>query len=129
MTRYTLVGQNRAYSMRGFRGGGVRTPPPPLKNHNSIGFLSNIDLSPLKFTKLPSQHPLLGHHRSANETPFILLVLSSAVFESSLPLSTKKLFSTVQELTVAFVYSYASTCPLHDSSLSAKEFYAVNRIS
>ena len=31
------------------RGGqGVRTPPPPLKNHKNIGFLSNIGPNALK---------------------------------------------------------------------------------
>ena len=40
------------------RGGqGVRTP---LKNHKNIGFPSNIDPDPLKITKLPSQHLMLG---------------------------------------------------------------------
>ena len=33
-------------------------PPPPLKNYKNIG------------PKLPSQHSMLGHHRSASETPF-----------------------------------------------------------
>ena len=28
-------------------GHGVRTPPPPMKNHKNIGFLSNIGLDPL----------------------------------------------------------------------------------
>ena len=40
-------------------GQGVRTP---LKNHKNIGFLSNTGLDPLKITKLPSQHSMLGHH-------------------------------------------------------------------
>ena len=44
--------------------------PPPLKNHKNIGFLSNTGLDPLKITKLPSQHSMLGHHRHASETPF-----------------------------------------------------------
>ena len=54
-------------------GGGVGRgsgPPPPLKNHKDIGFPSNIDLDPLKITKLPSQHSMLGHHWHASETPF-----------------------------------------------------------
>ena len=29
-------------------GTGVRTPPPPLKNHKNIGFLSNTGPDPLK---------------------------------------------------------------------------------
>ena len=38
-------------------------PPPPLKNHKNIEFLSNTEPDPLKFSKLPSQHSTLGHHR------------------------------------------------------------------
>ena len=41
-----------------------------LKNHKNIGFLSNTGRDPLKITKLPSQHSMLGHHRHASETPF-----------------------------------------------------------
>ena len=52
---------------RGYRGSGH---PPPLKNHKNIGFLSNSGLDPLKYTKLPSQHSLSGHHQHASETPF-----------------------------------------------------------
>ena len=33
-------------------------------------FLSNTGPDPLKFSKLPSQHSKLGHHRQASETPF-----------------------------------------------------------
>ena len=52
------------------RGGqGVQTPPP-LKSHKNIGFLSNTGPDPLKITKLPSQHSMLGHHRHTSETPF-----------------------------------------------------------
>ena len=50
-------------------GPGDRTPPP-LKNHKYIGFLSNTGPDPLKITKLPSQHSILGYHRHASETPF-----------------------------------------------------------
>ena len=42
-------------------GEGVRTPPPPLKNHKNIGFPSNIDPDPLKITKLPCQRSMKGH--------------------------------------------------------------------
>ena len=50
------------------RGGqGVWTP---LKNHKDIGFLSNTGQDPLKITKLPSQHSMLGHHRHTSEPPF-----------------------------------------------------------
>ena len=45
-------------------------PPPPLKNHKNIGFPSNIDLDPLKITRLPSQHSIVGHYRHASEMPF-----------------------------------------------------------
>ena len=31
---------------------------------------SNIGPDPIKITKLPSQHLMLGHHRHASETPF-----------------------------------------------------------
>ena len=50
----------------------VRTPPPlpPPENHKNIGFLRNTGPDPLKITKLPSQHSMLGHHRHASETPF-----------------------------------------------------------
>ena len=44
-------------------------PPPPEKSQN-IGFLSNTGQDPLKYTKLRSQHSLLGHYRHASETPF-----------------------------------------------------------
>ena len=33
-------------------------------------FLSNTGPDPLKFSKLPSQHSTLGHHRHASQTPF-----------------------------------------------------------
>ena len=56
--------------MGGFRGGqGVRTPPS-LKSHKNIGFPRNTGPDPLKITKLPSQHSMLGHHWHASETPF-----------------------------------------------------------
>ena len=47
--------------------GGLDPPPPhPLKNHKSIGFLSNTGLDLLKITQLPSKHSILGHHRYAS---------------------------------------------------------------
>ena len=50
------------------RGGqGVRTP---LENYKNTGFLSKTGPDPLKTTKLPIQHLMLGHHRPASETPF-----------------------------------------------------------
>ena len=51
----------------GWGGQGVRTP---LKNHQNIGFLSNIGPDPLKNTKLPSQHTTVGHYQPVSETPF-----------------------------------------------------------
>ena len=42
-------------------GGGDRGSGPPLKNHKNIGFPSNIYPDPLKITKLPSQHSMVGH--------------------------------------------------------------------
>ena len=44
-------------------------PSPPGKSQN-VGFLCNTGLDPLKITKPPSQHLMLGHHRHASETPF-----------------------------------------------------------
>ena len=55
--------------MGGFRGGD-RGSRPPLRNHKNIGFPSDIDPDPLKITKLPSQHSMVGHYRHASETPF-----------------------------------------------------------
>ena len=43
-------------------GGGGAGFPIPLKNRKNIGFLSNTGLDPLKISKLPSQHSMLGHH-------------------------------------------------------------------
>ena len=50
-----------------FGGTGVLTP---LENYKNIGFLSNTYPDPLKITKLPIQHSMLGHHWPASETPF-----------------------------------------------------------
>ena len=57
--------RSHARTQRGDRGSGH----PHLKNHKNIEFLSNRP-DPLKFSKLPSQHSTLGHHRHASETPF-----------------------------------------------------------
>ena len=56
-------GGGRGRSVRGSR------PPPSLKNRKNIGFLSNTGPDPLKITKLPSQHSMLGHNQPASETP------------------------------------------------------------
>ena len=50
-------------------GAGVRTPPPHPGKLQKYRFPSNTGLDPLKITKLPSQHSMLGHHRPASETP------------------------------------------------------------
>ena len=44
-------------------GAGVRIPLTPEKSQ--IGFLSNTGPDPLKITKLPSEHSMLGHHPRA----------------------------------------------------------------
>ena len=51
-------------------GGGGTGGLDPLKNHKNIGFLSNTGAYPLKITKLPSQHSMMGHHWHISETPF-----------------------------------------------------------
>ena len=51
----------------------VRTP---LKNHKNIGFPSDIDLDPLKITKLPSQHSLVFCWR-ADDGPLLVAFRSS----------------------------------------------------
>ena len=58
-----------ALYMGGSREGG-RGSRTPLKNNKNTGFLRNTGPDPLKITKLPSQHAMLGHHRHASETPF-----------------------------------------------------------
>ena len=57
--------------MRGSREGDRGSGPPPPWKWKNIGFLSNTGPDPLKIEKLPSQHSLLGHHRSVpvSETP------------------------------------------------------------
>ena len=49
------------HAMGGSRGG--TRGLDPLKNHKNIGFPSDIDPDPLKITKLPSQHSMVGHYR------------------------------------------------------------------
>ena len=51
--------------MCGSRGGGGGQG----KLQKNIGFPSNTGTDPLKTAKLPSQPSMLGHHRSACETP------------------------------------------------------------
>ena len=50
--------------------GGTGDTDPPGKLKKNIGFFSNTCPDPLKITKLPSQHSMLGNHRPARETPF-----------------------------------------------------------
>ena len=45
------------------RSRGVAGPLDPLEKSQNVGFPSNIGPDPLKITKLPSQHSMLGHHR------------------------------------------------------------------
>ena len=52
------------------RGQGFGPPPPPLKNHKSIGFLCNTGPDPLKNHKATKPAFNLGHYRHASETPF-----------------------------------------------------------
>ena len=51
-------------------GGGGTGDRTPMENYKNIGFLSNTGLGPLRITKLPIQHSVLGPHRSTSETPF-----------------------------------------------------------
>ena len=47
--------------------------PPPLENHQAIGFLTITGPDPMenwKSTKLPSQHSMLGHHLPVSKTSF-----------------------------------------------------------
>ena len=46
------------------------TGPRPLENHRAIKFLSNTGQDLIKYTKLPSQHSMLGHHRPVSGTRF-----------------------------------------------------------
>ena len=57
--------------MCGSRGGqGARTPPPPPeKSPKYRVFLAILVRIPCNTTNLPSQHSMLGHHRSASKTP------------------------------------------------------------
>ena len=91
--------------MREYRGGGGAGVRTHLKNRNAIGFLSNTGPDPLKITKLPSQHSMLGHHRPASETSFEwrfagapLMARFLVVFGSSLLSSTKKGLSELDPL-------------------------------
>ena len=73
-----LLAELQIYACSDPEGGtGGPDPPPPLKNHKYVGFLSDTAADPLKITKLhvhvPSQHSMLGHHRPASETPFNII--------------------------------------------------------
>ena len=76
---------------------GDRGSGPPLKNHKNIGFLSNNGLYPLKITKLPSQHSMLGLDQHTSETPFKwriagvpMMTRLKCFFDRSSPHQTKK---------------------------------------
>ena len=45
-------------------------PPPPLKNHKNIGFLSNTGPDPLKNHKATKPAFNVGPHQHTRETPF-----------------------------------------------------------
>ena len=61
----------KACQSRGDPEGGVAGGwDPALKNHKTIGFLSNTSPDHIKIHKLPSQYSMLGHYRQASETPF-----------------------------------------------------------
>ena len=64
----------------------------PLKNHKNIGFLSNTGPDPLKITKLPSQHSMLGHHQHASETDVSPLIVVVVFGSFLLPSSINKNF-------------------------------------
>ena len=67
---FYLTSSGMSNTMRGSRGGDSGSgPPPPHEKSQNIGFLSNTGPDPLKITKLPSQHSMLGHHRHAIVTP------------------------------------------------------------
>ena len=78
--------------IRGSRGRGWGSwPPSPLKNNKNKGVLSNTGPDPLKITKLPSQHWMLGHPRSASDRHLMAFHWRAddgpliVVFGSSLP--------------------------------------------
>ena len=50
--------------------GGRRSRPPPEKSQKIYSFLAILVRIPLKITKSPSQHSVLGHHQHASEMPF-----------------------------------------------------------
>ena len=76
------------------RWGGTGGPDPPPGKLQNIGFLSNTGPDPLKITKLPSQHSMLGQHRPASKMLFKwrfaggpLMALEMVVFGPFLPSS------------------------------------------
>ena len=54
---------------KGGEGAGVRFPPN-LEKHKAVNFRYELVWIPLKSTRLPNQHSMLGHHWPANETSF-----------------------------------------------------------
>ena len=62
--------QADAYHKMGFQY--IHLPVPCADPEGGTGgpSLSNTGPDPLKFSKLPSQHSMLGHHRPASKTPF-----------------------------------------------------------
>ena len=65
--KWSLWATHDLFFMCGSRGGGRdRGSGPLLRNHKTIGFLSNTGPDALKFAKLPSQHSMFGHHWHAS---------------------------------------------------------------
>ena len=70
-TATTTLGKVETAGMCRCRRGETGGPdPPPLKITKTQGFLAILTQDPLKITKLPSQHSMVGHYRHNSETPF-----------------------------------------------------------
>ena len=94
-----LLHQTAYCYMCGSRGGGgTGGPDPPEKSQKYRVSWQYCPGSPEKITRLQSQHSMLGHYRSASETPFKFTVL----FGSSFP-SSKKMLSELDILWQSFL--------------------------
>ena len=85
----------------------VRTP---LNNRKNIGFPSNIGPNPLKITKLPSQHSMLGHHpakRHLNGAGGLKMAAYSGIW--ILPPLTNFFKKVVTKLS-GYTYGHLGTC-------------------
>ena len=66
-----IYARKSVYVMGRSRGAtGGRDPPPPLKIHKNMGFLSKTGPDPVKNHKATKPAAMLGHHWPARETPF-----------------------------------------------------------